>query len=131
MKTLTDEDARQIVMWAVRTTAALTLLALPVVAWRMNWQSAVYLLVGAAISASGLMEWQRLMVRVMERMDAGGAQARPVGGVVAGFVLRMGLAVVVLYVTLSKLDGSIYALAAGLLLGLISLGIQAWLVMRG
>jgi len=47
-----------------------------------------------------------------------------------GFVLRMGLAVAVLYVTLTALDGSLYALAGGLMLGLVMLAIQAARMMR-
>lgn len=135
MREMKDEDFRQAVVRAIRLTAIATVALLPVVAWRMHWQSAVYLLVGAGISASGLYEWLQMMTTVMERMDAaagegGSVPVRPVGRVVMGFVLRMGLAVAVLYVTLTALDGSLYALAGGLMLGLVMLAIQAARMMR-
>jgi len=80
--------------------------------------------VGAAISGSGLWEWLRLMSAVMERMDVGGT-SRPMAMVLTGFFLRLSLAVVVLYVSLKYLDGSVYALAAGLGLGIFALTFQA------
>jgi hypothetical protein len=90
----------------------------------LGWRSAVFLLLGAAISGTGLWEWMRLMSAVMARMDAGG-KGRPMGLVLTGFFLRLGLTVVVLYVSLKFLNGSVIALAAGLGLGLISLTFEA------
>jgi hypothetical protein len=87
----------------------------------------------------------RLMTAVMARMDAGaearpmgqtsssegdevGAQepvrVRPMGRILLGFFLRLGLSVVVLYVSLKTLNGSVYALAAGLGLGVFSLTVE-------
>ena len=79
---------------------------------------------GAVISGSGLYEWLRLMTAVMARMD-GGEAARPMGAILTVFFLRMGLTLVVLYVSLKLLNGSIYALAAGLVLGVFSLSIES------
>jgi hypothetical protein len=90
----------------------------------MGWRSAALLAVGATISASGLWEWLRLMTAVMERMD-GGANPRPMAAILLGFFLRLGLTVAALYVSLKTLDGSVYALAAGLVLGIVSLSIEA------
>ena len=84
--------------------------------WKMGWQSAVLLVVGAAISGSSLWEWLRLMSAVMIRMDASG-KAAPMGMLLVSFFLRMGLVVAVLYVSLKYLNGSALALAAGLGLG--------------
>jgi hypothetical protein len=82
---------------------------------------------------------------VMARMDAGaearpmgrtsgneaegvGPQApvrvQPMGRILVGFFLRLGLTVVVLYVSLKTLNGSVYALAAGLGLGVFSLTVE-------
>ena len=108
----------------LRLMAIITVVALPVVWWRLGWQSAVLLLVGSVISGSGLWEWLRLMTAVMARMDGGG-EARPMGRVLAGFFLRLGLTVVVLYVSLKFLDGSVYALAAGIGLGIFALSFEA------
>jgi hypothetical protein len=123
MDTLTDADFKRTVWGALRLIAVLTVIAAPLVWWKMGWQSAVFLLVGALISGSGLFEWLRLMTAVMVRMD-GGEKARPIGMVLAGFFLRLGLTVAVLYVSLKVLNGSVYALAAGLALGVFALSIE-------
>lgn len=119
-----DDDFRRTMLRALRLMAIVTVVALPVVWWKLGWQSAVLLLVGSAISGSGLWEWLRLMTAVMARMDVGG-KARPLGLVLAGFFLRLGLTVVVLYVSLKFLDGSVYALAAGIGLGIFALSFEA------
>jgi hypothetical protein len=124
MDSLTDEDFKRTVRSALRLMAIATAVVAPLVWWKMGWQSAVLLLVGALISGSGLFEWLRLMTAVMVRMD-GGERARPMGLVLAGFFLRLGLTVVVLYVSLKVLNGSVYALAGGLALGVFALSIEA------
>jgi hypothetical protein len=63
------------------------------------------------------------------RMDAGG-NARPMGMVLAGFFLRLGLTVVLLYVSLKLLNGSVFALAAGLALGVFSLAVEGLRLMK-
>jgi len=120
----TDEDFKRTILRALRLLAVVTALALPLVWWKLGWRSAVLLAVGAAISGSGLWEWLRLMSAVMERMDAGG-NPRPMGLVLGGFFLRLGLTLVALYVSLKTLDGSVYALAAGLGLGIFALTFEA------
>jgi hypothetical protein len=124
MDNLTDDDFKRTVRSALRLMAIATAVVAPLVWWKMGWQSAVLLLVGALISGSGLFEWLRLMTAVMVRMD-GGERARPMGLVLAGFFLRLGLTVVVLYVSLKVLNGSVYALAGGLALGVFALSIEA------
>jgi hypothetical protein len=81
------------------------------------------------ISGSGLYEWLRLMTAVMVRMD-GGATAKPMGMVLLGFFLRLGLTVVLLYVSLKVLDGSVYALAGGLALGVFALTVEGLRLMK-
>jgi hypothetical protein len=124
-----DDDFRRTMLRALRLMAIITVIALPLVWWKLGWQSAVLLLVGAAISGSGLWEWLRLMTAVMARMDVGG-EARPMGLVLAGFFLRLGLTIVVLYVSLKFLDGSVYALAAGIGLGIFALSFEALRLMK-
>jgi hypothetical protein len=119
-----DDDVQRTMFRALRLLAVIAVIALALVWWKMGWQSAALLAVGAAISASGLWEWTRLMHAVMSRMDQG-AKPQPMGGVLVGFFLRLGVAVVVLYVSLKFLDGSVYALAAGLALGILALTIEA------
>ena len=124
MENFSDADFRRTMLRALRLLAVITVVALPLVWWKLGWQSAVLLLVGAAISGSGLWEWLRLMSAVMERMDVGGT-SRPMAMVLTGFFLRLSLAVVVLYVSLKYLNGSVIALAVGLGLGIASLTFEA------
>jgi hypothetical protein len=120
----TEDDVRATLLRSLRLLAVLTAVGMVVVWLKLGWRSAVFLLLGAAISGTGLWEWMRLMSAVMARMDAGG-KGRPMGLVLTGFFLRLGLTVVVLYVSLKFLNGSVIALAAGLGLGLISLTFEA------
>ena len=124
VENFTDDDFRRTMLRTLRLMAIVTVVALPLAWWRLGWQSAVLLLVGSVISGSGLWEWLRLMTAVMARMDGGG-EARPMGLVLAGFFLRLGLTIVILYVSLKFLDGSVYALAAGIGLGVFALSFEA------
>jgi hypothetical protein len=126
---LTDADFKRTIWSALRLMAVVAAVATPLVWWKMGWQSALLLVVGAAISGSGLFEWLRLMTAVMVRMD-GGEKARPMGLVLFGFFLRLGLTVVVLYVSLKTLNGSVYALAGGLALGVFALTIEGLRLMK-
>jgi hypothetical protein len=126
---LTDEDVRRAMMRALRLLAILAAAGVALAWWKLGWQSAALLAVGAGISASGLWEWTRLMAVVISRMDAG-AEARPVGMVLVGFFLRLGVALAALYVSVKYLDGSVYALVAGLALGMIALTIEALRLVR-
>ena len=124
LKNYSDEDVRRSVLTAVKIVLIATAVALPIVWWKFGWSTALLLLVGSGISGSGLWEWRKLMTSMMAYMDAGG-EARPMAPVLLGFFLRLGLAVVVLYVSLKYLDGSVYALAAGLGMGVFALTIEA------
>ena len=124
-----DADFTRTIWSALRLLAVLTVLAAPVLWWKLGWQSAALLVVGAAISGSGLWEWLRLMTAVMVRMD-GGAEARPMGRMLVGFFVRLGLTIVLLYVSLKFLDGSVYALAAGLGLGVFALTVEGVRLMK-
>ncbi|HEX4019613.1 MAG TPA: hypothetical protein VHX63_00580 [Acidobacteriaceae bacterium] len=124
---LTDDDVRRSLRRALWLTGALTLVATPILWVGLGWRSWVLFLVGAAISGTGIYEWLQLMAAMIARMDVGteGVQPKPLGPVLAWFFLRMGLAVVLLYVSLKSLDGSIYALLGGLALSLIALLVEA------
>src|ERR1700677_1262533 len=129
MDTLTDADFKRTIWSALRLMVVVAAVAAPLVWWKMGWQSAALLVVGAAISGSGLFEWLRLMTAVMVRMD-GGEKARPMGMVLFGFFLRLGLTVVLLYVSLKFLNGSVYALAGGLALGVFALSVEGLRLMK-
>jgi hypothetical protein len=87
-------------------------------------------MVGSVISGSGLWEWLRLATAMMARMDMNAAQGdaaakvRPMGRILLGFLARLGLTVALLYVSLKLLNGSVYALAAGLGLGVFCLSVE-------
>lgn len=129
MEQFTDDDFRRTILKALRLMLLVLAVVLPLVLWKSGWQSAALLAIGAIISGSGLYEWLRLMTAVMARMDLNGA-ARPLGMVLTGFFLRMGLTVVVLYVSLRFLNGSVYALAGGLALGVFSLSVEGLRLMK-
>jgi hypothetical protein len=132
---LTDEDATRTIVRALRLLAIMTVIAAPLVGWKLGWQSAALLVSGAAISAAGLWKWLRLMTVVIARMDVSQVdgntgesipgQARPLGTVLVGFFGTMGLMLVVLYGSLKLLDGSVYALFAGLGMGILALTVEA------
>ena len=125
----TDADFKRTIWSALRLLVIVTVVASPLVWWKAGWQSAVLLIVGAVISGSGLFEWLRLMSTVMVRMD-GGQTARPMAMVLVGFFVRLGGAIVLLYVSLKYLNGSVYALAAGLALGVFTLAVEGLRLMK-
>ncbi len=132
MKTLasySDDDFKRTIKGAIRLLVITVLVAIPLIWWKAGWQSAAFLVIGAFISGSGLWEWLRLMSAVMVRMDAGG-EARPMGMILLGFFLRLGLTIVLLYVSLKHLNGSVYALAAGLALGVFCLSVEGVRLMK-
>jgi ATP synthase I subunit len=129
MESFSDEDFKRTIMRALRLLVLVTVVVAPLLWWKLGWQSALLLLVGSAISGSGLYEWLRLMTAVMVRMD-GGAKARPMGMVLLGFFVRLGLTVVLLYVSLKVLNGSVYALAGGLALGVFALSVEGLRLME-
>lgn len=132
---MTDADLRAIMVSSMRLTAVLGLLLAVGLAWRLNWQSAALLLIGAVISTTSLWEWLRLTTAMNAIMDAkpdsGAApKALSTGLIPVTFLLRIGLTLCVLYVSLRYLHGTPFALAAGLALGVISLSIEAFRLLR-
>ena len=123
LDSFTDEDFRRTVIRALKLLAVVASVGAVVLWWRMGWQSAVLLLVGAVISGAGLFDWLRLMTAVMQRMD-GGEKPKPLAAVLTAFFLRLGLTLVLLYVSLKVLNGSVFALAGGLALGVFALAVE-------
>ena len=121
---LTDADVRKTMLASIRLLLVLSLIAAALFWWAVNWQSAALLIVGSAISSASLWEWLRLMTAINERMDAGGTPS-PMGLTLFGFFTRLGLTLLVFYVSLKYLQGTVFALAGGLGLGLVSLVFEA------
>ncbi len=125
---LTDLDVRNTMLASIRLLAMFSVVAGALFWWKAGWQSALLLGVGALISMTSLWEWLRLMTAINQRMDAGlrpGEKVAPMGLILFGFFARLGLTVVVLYASLKYLHGTVFALAAGLGLGLLALTIEA------
>ena len=122
-ESFTDADFRTTILRAIRMMAVIAVVGALLLWWKMGWQSAALLLVGAVISGSGLWEWLRLMTAVVARMDHGGV-AKPMGMVLLGFFVRLAATIALLYVSLKVLNGSVYALAAGLALGVFALTVE-------
>lgn len=125
----TDADFRRTILGAIRLLAIISAVVAVLLWLKLGWPTAALLVVGSTISGTGLWEWLRLMTAVMAQMD-GGEKARPIGRVLFGFFLRLGLTVVLLYVSLKFLHGSVFALAAGLGLGVFCLSIEGIRLMK-
>ena len=126
---LTDLDLRQAMLGSLRLLAILAALVTALFWWKRGWQSGVLVLIGAGISGASLWEWLRLITLFNESMDAGKIK-RPMGLTLAGFFLRVGLTIAVLYVSLKYLNGTAFALAIGLGLGVLSLTVEALRLMN-
>jgi hypothetical protein len=124
-----EEDLRFTLGRGLRTVGVLTAIGIPIVWLAAGWRSMLLFLVGAVIAGTGIYEWQRLMMAVLSRFNQG-ATPRPIGRVLVWFFLRLALAGVLLYVSLRSLEGSVYALCAGLGLAVIALTIEAIRLLR-
>lgn len=126
---MTDDDFRRMLRRALRTVAILAPILFIVFTVTMGWRSGVLFLAGAAISWTGIYEWRSLALAVFARLDnqqKAGAMSRTLVLV----FLRLAMAVVVLYVSLKFLHGSVYALVAGLGLAVVALSIEAVRLLR-
>jgi small-conductance mechanosensitive channel len=127
----TDADSRRSIAHALRMVGIAVVLGMPLLWWKLGWASAVLFAVGALISGSGIFEWLRLMTAITARMDATpSVRISPLGPVLAGFFTRLAIALVLLYVSLNYLNGSVYALIAGLALGLLALCLEGLRLIR-
>lgn len=125
-----DEDLHATLRRALRTVAILAVVLFLILTFTLGWQTGLLLLAGAAISFTGIWEWRSLTVAVFSRLD-NRQPARPVGRTLVMFFLRLGMALVIFYVSLRCLHGSVYALVAGLGLAVVALSIEALRFLRG
>jgi len=120
----TEDDIRRTLRRSLWLVAAITLVATPILWLWQGWQTWLLFLVGAVISATGIFEWIQLLSAMMSRMEEGRTPT-PMGRVLGMFFLRLALAGLLLYASLNNLDGSIYALLAGLAVSLIALSAES------
>jgi ATP synthase I chain len=124
----TDADLKAALRRAFRVTAIIGVVLAMVLAFVYGWQTGALLLAGTIISATGLWEWQRLIAFINARLDD--QKAAGAGRVLTTFFLRLLLAGGLLYVSLKCLHGSVYALIAGLVLGVFTLTVEAVRMIR-
>ncbi len=124
-----DADLKAALQRSFKATVVAGLVLAIALAIAFGWQTGLLLLVGAAVSVTGIWEWQRLVAFINARLDrqkaAGGA-----GRVVVMFILRLALAGAALYLSLKYLDGSVYALVGGLGLAVLVLTTEAVRLIR-
>lgn len=94
-----------------------------------GWQTGLMLLIGAAISLTGVWEWRRLVAAINARLDAQRSPHSLVRTILA-FVLRLAMVGAVLYGSLKYLEGSVYALVAGLSLAMLMLTVEAFKMLK-
>lgn len=124
----TDADLKAALRRAIKTTAITGVVLAVVLTFVYGWRTGILLLVGAVISATGLWEWQRLVAFINARLDQ--QKTTGAGRVATTFLLRLLFAAGLLYVSLKFLHGSIYALVAGLALGVFALTVEAVRMIR-
>lgn len=126
---MSDEDLQQLLRRAIRTVVILALLLFVVFTWTMGWQSGLLEIAGAVISYTGIREWRTLARIVSSTLDNQPAP-RPMGRTLVMFFLRLAVMGAILYVSLRYLNGSVYALLAGIMLAVVALTIEALRLLR-
>jgi Na+/H+-translocating membrane pyrophosphatase len=124
----TDADLKAALRRAFKTTAIIGIVLAVVLTFVYGWQTGALLLAGAIISATGLWEWQRLVAFINVRLD--NQKTTGAGRVMTTFLLRLLLAGGILYGSLKCFHGSVYALVAGLVLGVFTLTVEAVRMIR-
>jgi FtsH-binding integral membrane protein len=127
---ITDDDLHRMMHRALRHVAILSVVVAAVITFAMGWRSGLMFVAGAAISFTGIWEWRSLALAIFARLD-NQEHVRPMGRTLVMFFLRLGMAVVILYVSLRCLHGSAYALLAGLGLAILALSFEALRLLRG
>lgn len=126
---ITTQDLDAMLKRAFRNTLILGCIASIAVLIGGGWHSAAMLVVGTAISAASVLEWQRLVRLINARMDKQRTPAStPV--VILFFVLRLTVFAAVIYGSLKCFHGSITALLCGLCLAVLTIGWEAIRLLR-
>jgi hypothetical protein len=125
---ITDEYLRGSMQRAMLWVAIMGFAGASVLLLLAGWQTALLLLIGAAISAAGLWDWQRMVGLLTAKLD--NVETRGGARVIVLFLLRLLVAGGVLYGSLKSLHGSVYALLGGLAFAAIAMAIEATRLMR-
>jgi len=115
-----DADLKATLRRALKLTVAMAVFGFGLLTFLSSWKAGVQLLAGAAVSGTGLYEWQQLIELMNAKLDKQ-QPPRSTAWVLTMFFLRLGFAAAVIYVTLKCFRGPYYALVAGL--GLVAVGL--------
>lgn len=125
----TDADLKASMRRAILFTAICAVAGFVGLAFTLGWQTGALFVAGAVVSVTGLYEWQQLIGLINAKLDQQ-ETPRSSGFVLAMFFLRMGIAAAIIYASLRFLDGSLYALLAGLGLAIVALTVEAVRMVR-
>lgn len=114
---------------SMRNIAVLGLVLAGLLTAFYGWQTGLMLLIGAAVSFTGVWEWRRLVAAINARLDAN-QSPQSMGRTITTFVFRLTMVGVVLYGSLKYLGGSVYALIAGLSLAMVMLTVEAFRMLK-
>ncbi|MGC2638454.1 MAG: hypothetical protein WA294_14815 [Acidobacteriaceae bacterium] len=121
---ITDSDLQEMLHRALRNVVILAVILFVVFTFAAGWQSGLLELAGAAISFTGIREWRSLTLTVFAKLD-NQLPPRPAGRTLVMFFLRLAGVGAILYVSLKCLHGTVYALAAGIALAVVTLAWEA------
>jgi uncharacterized membrane protein len=123
---LTDQALQDLLKRAIRDTLVLGLIVALTLLFASGWRNAAMFAVGAIISAASILEWQRLIRLLNDRLDQT-KPARGAGAVVVFFMIRLAVFAAAIYGSLKCFQGSAIALLCGLGLAMIAM---AWEALR-
>jgi len=125
----TDADLKASMRRAMRFTAILTVVGALALGFAVGWQTGALFVAGAIVSLAGLYEWQQLIRVINAKLD-NQRSPRATGFTLTMFILRLGIAGLIIYVSLKCFHGSLYALLGGLGLAVVALTIEALRLLR-
>ena len=125
----TDADLQHALLRALRLIGYAVIIFVPVIWIALGWRSVMLFLTGAIISAAGIWEGRRLMAALAARIENQPTRTN-LALVMTMFVLRLGLAAALIYVSLKCFAGSVYALVLGICLALFALMAEAFRLIR-
>jgi hypothetical protein len=121
---LSEDEVRRTLKRALWLAGGAAVVLTPVLWVWQGWRTWLVFLIGAGISATGVYEYLQMLSAMMSHMEEGRKPA-PMGRVLVMFFLRLTVAIVLLYVSLKVLRGSVYALLGGLAICLLALTIES------
>ena len=126
---LSDAALEALLKRAIRNTVILGLAPALVLLITSGWRDAAMLLTGALISAGSLLEWQRLVRLINDRLQKRKAQRGAIL-VLVFFLFRLMVFAAVIYGSLKCFRGSPIALLCGLSLAVVTLTFEGLRLLR-